>query len=419
MRRVAPSGWRVATRIAPVVAAAALALACTEDPLALLGDAAPGATSETRDVSVDVADLESWRDTTYTGFALPTNASFTVVANGPILRARTFGRLVVPDTVRTFTDTLPAESYEGLVVHVALDTLRSEYASFPVTLKLVSLTRGFSVDEVSWTEARSGVPWMTPGGDLGPVIGAAEITEVTDSVDIEPGVSTDSLLKAWRAEDGGNGFVILAEGPEAEVQIRSIRFEYDATLEGRENPVVQTQLLTTKTFATDPPQPPPGTALRVGGLPSARFYLDFATPDSVQGVPLARAQINYAELVFQPLAAPAAPFALEGALTGRQVTLLGDPFVLGPKTPVGAAPASFASLQPDSLAAGMPIRLNITTILSGAVRDSATRIRIGLRPEPDAQTLGFWEFGSVESAPALRPRLRIILTPPADFELPS
>lgn len=417
--RVTPMGWRVARPIAPVLAVAALALACTEDPLALPGDGAPGATSETRDVSVDVADLESWRDTTYTGFALPRNASFTVVANRAVLRARTFGRLVVPDTVRTLADTLPAERYEDLVVHVALDTLRSEYSGFPVTLRLVALTQRFSVDEVTWTEARPGVPWMSPGGDLGPVLGSVEITEATDSVDVEPDVPADSLLKAWRAEDGGNGFAVLVEGPEADVRLRSIRFEYDALLEGRENPVVQTQLVDTRTFATDPPHPPPGTSLRVGGLPSARFYLEFTTPDTVEGVPLARAQINYAELVFQPLPAPAEPFVLERALSGRQLTLLGDPFELGPKTPVGPAPASFASLQPDSLAAGMPIRLNITNTLSAAVRDSAARIRFGLRPEPDAQTLGFWEFGSIESPPALRPRLRIILTPSAEFELPS
>lgn len=410
---------RFARTVAPVLAVGALAVGCTEDPLALPGDVAPGATSETLDVSVDAADLLNWRDTTFTGFALPTNAPFTVVANGPILHARTFGRLVVPDTVQTFSDTLPAESYDSLVVRVTLDTLQSEYSDFPVTLRLVALTRDFSLEDVSWTEARPGVPWMTPGGDLGPVIGSAQITEVTDSVVIEPDVPTDSLLEAWRAEDGGHGFVLLVEGPEAEIQLRSIRFDYDATLEGLENPIVQTQLLNLKTFVADPPSPGPGTALRVGGLPSARFYVEFATPDSIEGVPLARAQINYAELVFQPLDAPAAPYALERTLTARQLTLLGDPFELGPKTPVGAAPSSFASLAPDSLAIGKPVRLNVTSLLAGAVRDSAPRIRIGLRPEPDAQTLGFWEFGSVESPIALRPRLRVILTPRADFESPS
>ena len=416
--RVALTGRRLARPVLPVLAAAALALGCTEDPLSVPGDAAPGASSETRDVSIDVADLASWRDTTYTGFALPSNAPFTVVANGAVLSARTFARLPVPDTIHNFADTLPAESYDSLLVRIALDTLQSEYTGFPVTLRLVALAQGFSVDSVSWIEARPGVPWMTPGGDLGPVIGSVDITEATDSLVVEPMVSTDSLLKAWRAEDGGNGFIVLVEGPEAEIQLRSIRFEYDATLEGSTASIVQTQLVNTKTFATDPPPPATGTALRVGGLPSARFYVEFVTPDLVEGVPLARAQINYAELVFQPLAAPAGPFALERTLTGRQVTLLADPFVFGAKTPVGAAPASFASLDPDSLAAGVPIRLNITSLLAAAVGDSSARIRLGLRPEPDAQTLGFWEFGSIEAPPALRPRFRIILTPPVEFELP-
>lgn len=413
-----PGRRRIVWPLVALVAGAAV-VACTEDPLAVPGDSAPGASSETRDVSVDVADIAGWRDTTYTGFALPTNAGFTVVAQGGALRARTFGRLNVPDTVRTFADTLPAESYDSLVVRISVDTLRSELDQFPVTLRLVSLTHGFSLDSVTWTQARPGEPWATPGGDLGVVIGSAQITELGDSVAIEPSVSTDSLLKAWRDSDGEPGFVLLAEGPPARIQLTAIRFEYRATLEGREAPVTQTQLVSMRTFATDPPLPPTGTALRIGGLPSARFYLEFVLPDTVEQVPLARATINYAELVFQPLDPPTPPFGLERTATARQVRLLSDPFEFGPKTPVGAAPVSFASLDPDSLATGKPVRLNVTSIVAAAVRDSSGLIRLGLRPEPDAQTLGFWEFGSIESVPALRPRLRIILTPPAEFELPS
>ncbi len=412
------SGVRVAGPIVSALAAAALILGCTEHPLAPPSESAPGVSSETRDVSLDVIELSTWRDTTFTGFSLPTDASFTIVAEVPTLRARTLGRLNVPDTVKTFADTLRAESYDSLLVRVTLDATRSEYTDFPVTVRLVSLTRAFSLDSVSWTEARPGVPWATPGGDLGPVIGSADIAEATDSLVIEPSVSADSLLKAWRAEDGGNGFALLVEGPEARIQIRAVRFAYSATLEGRTTPVAQTQLVQDRTFTTDPPLPATGTALRVGGLPSSRLYLEFLTPDTIEGVPLAGATINYAELVLRPLGPPPGPFALERTLTARQLSLLADPFEFGPKTPVGAAPLSFASLDPDSLSAGKPIRLNVTTQISAAVHGSSGRIRLGLRPEPDAQTLGFWEFGSAEDVAALRPRIRIILTPPAQFESP-
>lgn len=391
---------------------------CTEDPLALTGEAAPGASAETRDLTIPVGDLDLWRDTTYSGFALPATAPFALAADEDDLQARILGRLNPPDTIRTFADTLPAQEYSDVRVLVRLDTLRSAFPESPATLRLVSLTRGFDEDSVGWQQASAGVPWTTPGGDLGVELGSVEIASRTDSLLVDLAVSADSLLKAWRASDGESGFALLVQGAGTRLHVTVLRFEYAATLEGRTEPVEQIQSPDARTFITDPPLPPTGLPLRVGGLPSARFYVEFRTPESIGGIPLAGATINFAELVFQPLPPPPGPFPLERSLTARQLTLLADPFVVGPKTPLGASPQSFVLLEPDSLSAGRPVRMNVTGLLASGTRDAPALIRLGLRPEPDAQALGYWEFGSVEAAPALRPRLRIILTPPPEFDVP-
>ncbi|MCG8467936.1 MAG: hypothetical protein MJB57_06940, partial [Gemmatimonadetes bacterium] len=78
-----------------------------------------------------------------------------------------------------------------------------------------------------------------------------------------------------------------------------------------------------------------------------------------------------------------------------------------------------ASLAADSLATGRPLTFDITVLMQRAsLSDTRDPIRIGLRADPDAQTFGFWEFGSAESPVALRPRFRVILSPPPTFGVP-
>jgi len=146
--------------------------------------------------------------------------------------------------------------------------------------------------------------------------------------------------------------------------------------------------------------------------------LDFTPPVTLDGVSLSGATINHAELILHPLPAPPDPFAAEAPLAVRQITLLADPFKFGAKTPIGSADGALMALDPDTLATGAPLRLDVTLLIGRAVRDSFPNIRIGLRADPDAQTLGFWEFGSIEAVAALRPQLRIVFTPPAGFGIP-
>ena len=393
--------------------------ACIEDPLALDADVAPGASAPTLDFTILASDLPSWRDTTYSGFSLASEAAFNIVANTPDVASRLLGLLNVPDTIRTFADTLPVDRFDSVTVRVVVDTINSRFTTLPVTFRMMSLTRGFSLDSVSWSQAGPGIPWTTPGGDLGVQLGSAVLAEVSDSILFDIEVDQDSLMKAWQDSDGEPGFVFLTDGGESYLEIRNVVFHYDALLEGREVPVSQNQPITANTFITSPEMPPTGIDLRVGGTPASRFYLDFRLPATIEGVPLEGSIINHAELVFSPREAPVPPYALERAIQTRDVRLLADPFVYGPKTPVGTASLQATTIGPDSLAAGRPLRVDLTNRVREAVGDDLSLIRIGVRGDPDGQALGFWEFASVEAVAALRPRLRIILTPPPDFQVPN
>ncbi|WP_419949234.1 hypothetical protein [Candidatus Palauibacter sp.] len=402
--------------IAALGALAVLA-ACTEEPLSLGSEQVPGAGTRTTDVTVSVVDLGTWRDTTLTGFALPSGAPFVVVSNGPSVASHAFARFNVPDTIRTLADTLPVDRFEEVELFVRFDTTQSRFGGFPLTLRLLALEQPFDPDSATWLRASPGLPWTTPGGDLGVEIASGVLEAVSDTIVMSPSVAEDSLMKAWQDEDGGNGFALVVEGPETDLRVTRIILRYDPTLVGRTRPVPQVQQWDERTFVLDPPLPPTSTDLRVGGLPASRIYLEFAPPTSLGGVSLDGATISQAEVILYPLPPPE-PYAAERPIEARRVSLLGDPFVRGAKTPIGSGDLQGTRLDPDLLSDGLPVRMNITFFMAQAVRDSVSRIRFAVRGDPDAQALGYWEFGSAESPPEFQPRLRVVFSPAPDFGVP-
>ena len=391
--------------------------ACAEDPLSLGSEKVPGAGVETRDVTISVSELSTWRDTTLIGFAGPSTAPFVYASAGTDLSSRGLARFNVPDTVRTFVDTLPVARFEEVEFELSFDTIRSEFTDFPVTVKLVQLGERFEPHVATWREAAAGVPWTEPGGSLGVEIASAVLEAVSDTLLMTPAVAEDSLMKAWQREDGGNGFAIVLDGPETKLRVTQMVLRYDPTLVGRTLPVPQTQLWDDRAFILDPPQPPTGTELRVGGLPASRIYFEFVPPGFLGEAGLEGATVSQAEVILYPLAAPDL-YAAERTIQARKVSLLGDPFLVGEKTPIGSGDAATTTLDPARLREGEPVRLDITLLMARAVQDSLRRIRIGFRADPDAQALGYWEFGSAESPPELRPRLRIVFSSPPDFTVP-
>lgn len=430
---VRPDGPRSVPRLLGALAlAAAAAWACTQDPLTGPGpEEGDGDAAETVEISLGPGQMASWRDTTLTGFALASDAGFVVLGDRDDFVSRGLLRYPsFPDSVEIDEETLAVEEFLDGSIRVVADSTRSVVPSGAVTLRAFTLGRAFEPEEATWDRAADGQPWDSAGGELDRQIGSVELADgdgevFGDTVEIPLDAPTDSLLQAWQASDGQPGVALLMEGEDGHVTLASAFLEFDVRPSGRDTTVTfqaGTALAAVpSTSIHDPPTPPVGTSLRVGGLPAARFYTAFRPPDEVDGVRLVGGTINRAEIVFPPASAPAAPFALTGPVTASGVRLDADPFELGARTPIGdTLSTGTVTLDPDSLAAGRPIRFAFTDLLRrwSSAPDSAGELRIGVRLRPDAQTFAFWEFGSEASPADVRPFLRVVVTPASDFDGP-
>lgn len=410
-------------------AMAAALTSCTEDPLAAINsETAPGVSTPTIEVVLESAELPSWRDTTYWGFVLPSTAAYRLLSDRDDLRARPLGRFTtIPDSVFIDTARVAIDSFTSASIRLSLDTLASELPAGKVEVAAWSLARSFDANEATWLIAREGEPWTTPGGDLLNLLGADSLsfevdsaTALPDSFRIPLDVDADSLLTAWREADGEPGFALVLTGPGSEIRVRTIVLVAEAVPEGIDTVVTVSRGASPSTFIFDPATPEPTTRLRLGGLPGARYYLDFELPDSLGFVELHGATINRAAIEFVPTATPADPFALATDISAQSVRLLADPFEFGEKTPIGGPLGDLVLLSPDSLASGNIMQYDITSLIRVWSQVDSVRVplRVGIIPVPENQQFGFWEFFSRNDTPGLRPVVRLLFTPNPSFLLP-
>ena len=412
-----------------VIVAAALT-GCTEDPiLADNSETAPGVSIPTIEVELEAGELPSWRDTTYWGFILPSSASYQLSADREDLRARPLARFsTIPDSLFVDTARVAIDSFTSASIRLSVDTVLSEIPAGGMELAAWSLSRSFDADEATWLIARQGEPWSTPGGDLLTFLGADSLsldvdslTEFPDSILVPLKGNVDSLLTAWREAEGETGFALVLTGPGGEIRVNTISLVAEAIPEGIDTVVTVNRSANPSTFIFDPPTPEPTTRLRLAGLPSARYYMDFALPDSLGFIQLRGATINRATLEFRPTAAPDDPFALDASIAAQAVRLLADPFVFGEKTPIGPPLGNLVILRSDSLASGVIMQYDITSLIRLWTQwptDSVLPLRVGILPVPESRSFGFWEFFSREDAPGLRPVVHLLFTPNPSFLLP-
>lgn len=409
---------------------------CTEELLTNFdSENAPGGQQPTIEVSLKAGDLPFWRDTTYTGFADASSVGYQLVVRDSGVVAHAVGRFsTLPDSVGVDTIQVKITGFENgrfrLVIDSLLSTLPED--SSGVLLSIYSLSRTYEEREANWLEARTGEMWTTPGGDVGELLGQGQLVSAADTVLLPILVSTDSLLSLWRETDGEPGVLVRIDDGEGRLRVQNFSVLADGLTNDLPNPVSIARGAQATTFLQDPPSPGVNSSLRMGGLPAARPYWKFQLPDSIGGVPLRGATINKAAFVFHPLPAPDYPFALGTSdtlsfsvlVTATAVALLANPFVDFEKTPVGGlltTPPEVIPLRPDSLKAGVEILFDATLVLADWSINPEfddQRLQFVIRPAPEGATLGYWEFGSVESAAALQPEVRIVFTPPADFHLP-
>jgi hypothetical protein len=418
---------------ARVLLAVCLALGvggCTEDPITATDAAsAPGFSTPTIEVFLEVGDLPSWRDTTYWGFSTPNSASYQLLANQEDLAARVLGRFsTVPDSLFVDTARVAIDSFVSASIRITVDTLYSDLPDGDMEIAVWSLSRGFDADDVTWLLARPGEPWTTPGGDLAVRLGvdtvsfrSVEAGSLLDTVRVPLDLDADSLLTAWRDADGEPGFAIVVSGPPGELRTVNIALLTEAAPQGLDTLVAVARGAVPGTFIFDPPTPGPTTRLRLAGMPSARYYMTFELPDSLGPLELRGATINRATLEFRPTSAPPEPFPLRENGFAQAVRLLADPFVYGEKTPVGQLLGGQLLLRPDSLASGNTMQYDITALVrfwSQAPIDSIPDFAVGILPVPENRQFGYWEFFSAEDGPGLQPVVHLLFTPNPSFLFP-
>ncbi len=406
------------------LAAGALAVAsCTEDSLIGVDPTSPpGPSSETVEVSIGVGDLPLWRDTTFVGYAVPSSSGIQFVANEPSLVSRVLGRFsTLPDSIFVDTARVAVERFESARLRLIVDSLAGPVLPDSGTeLRVHGLARGFEEREASWTEARAGESWTTPGGDLADLLGSVRVDSLQDTLFVPISVDSDSLLSDWLASDGELGYAVSSSADGSNLTFAALALVFDVKPEGQDTLIEVIRGPQPSTFIFSPETPLPGEELRLGGLPAARIYIRFELPDTLDGVPLRGSRINQASVIFRSLGAPPDPFATTDTLFASIFELLADPFEAGPKTPVGLNVGSFVELDPEILASGGEQSLNITQLIqtwAGASADSLPDLQIGLRTLPEGGGVGYWEFGDM-SDPATAPRFVFLVTPPTEFSVP-
>jgi hypothetical protein len=327
----------------------------------------------------------------------------------------------IPDSLFVDTLRLAIVEYQSAALRLVVDTLGGSVLPDSGTdIRVHALSRDFDAREASWAEARAGEPWITPGGDLGELLGSVHIDSLQDTLIVPISADVDSLLAAWRASEGEPGYVLSASADGTTLTVSSQALIFDVLAETQDTTVEVLRGPQTQTFIFEPSPPDPAGALRLGGLPAARAYMRFELPDSLDGVPLRGARINRASLFLRSTGEPAPPFATTDTTFANMFELLADPFEQGAKTPIGSSLGTFVQLDPITLQSGGEQEFNITTLVqawaSGA-SDSIPDLRFGIRMLPEGTEVGYWEFGQLGD-PGSEPRLELLVTPPTEFDVP-
>jgi hypothetical protein len=413
---------------------------------------APGRSAPTVESLLGPADLDGWIDTVFSGFSSASGSPFMLVNDGsPDLVSRALFRFNAPILDSIFViDTLSAAlRYDSLRVVVAVVQDRSQLASGGTTLQLRAVGDEWDPSSATWDFAvdSPGVAtaWSAgPGGSLGVVL--SEISVSVDTLDLEPDSLifdltefSDSLLNLWADTAQANTGLGIVVADSGRLVLGIPRLQYNIIPEVNPDTAIEVACPSAtsiffcfpqKTYIFDQTTPLPLVgALRVGGVEGWRSFNELTIPDSVRVIGSSQKQVirqstvSRAELLISSLQPAGPPLWAEADLVGTVIRLNDDFTILGPKTPVGATVVTAPfDIEVDSLQAGSVIAIDITRLIqewAAVPLDSAVApVRFLIRARPEGTTFGFWEFGSTEAPPALRPFLRVVFTPDTEFAFP-
>lgn len=422
--------------------------ACEQElPTSVGGDELPEASLRTYEVVLDgSAFLE--RDTLVAGFGAGEIAPLLFVAEDwldtldahALVRFREFPKtLTFVDSTAVVTDSVIAFVDGRLVMRIdtaslGLDSLGTDST---IAFEIYQLAEGFDARSATWTARRAvladTVPWTTPGGTVGDLIGAASwVRSDTIARDSLVFALDSATIAAWM--DGGEearSLLIRTTTPGARVPV-GVRMQLNARLKADPD-TTRAAIVSVEgqTVVFDPPTPEAVAELRVGERPAWRSFLVFAAGLDTLSIPcpggpagcsfrLGDATLNRAELHLTPLdVSPAwrtqSTFLLEvrRVLGGETRPLERTP--LSDTTGVAlVVPADLATEDSSVVRVGVTWFVNELLVNPESVPGDRDRM-VALLTSPEPITWGIARFGGVGTAAA--PVLRLIVTlPPAEEE---
>ena len=434
-----------------VLGAGLIALACAdEDPTGVGRPLVPGGAVRTYEIVLEPEDFLV-SDTTLGGFVTPDEVTYRVLAGGyEGLTANGLARFARPPAAVSYVDTSGVTradsmpSYIGGRVVLSVDTLRS-VAPGPVRVELHRIGEEWDPRSASWTlRVDSGgvqMPWTEPGGTSAALVDTATWDPAEgDSVTFH----VDSLTLALWADtlDASRGALIRVATPDARIRARAVFMRLDARPSARPDTVVVATVGSIGGLFVLDPNPPVGSALRVGGLPSYRSYfhvqrldtLVFPCPGEPAGsdceLRLKDVRVNYAALVLQPEGTPGGLLP-DDSLRIEARTVLPVPGVPLARLPLGSPAASFAGqplgsqpIAPATFRPGaspgtieVPMTQFIATLAGGRRNEAADPPpeRFVLYAAQENDLFGFGTFAGLGSASP--PRLRLIVTVAPEAEI--
>lgn len=415
----------------PIIAGLFAFTACTEEtPVEVGGGLLQGDNIRTFEIILESSSFLAY-DSSFSGYTTPQDAPFAIVANkfGGVLDANALFRLAIPPAVinvRNTAGTVVSDSapryFSGRLV-VRLDTLRSD-ANPPVQFVAHRIAEEWD-RSATWTLRvdSGGVrrPWATPGGTRGAQI---DTTTWTGSDTLVFRVDSQTIAQFRDTTNAARGVIVSTLTNGARVRVLSAILHLSARPSIRPDTIVTVDVVPAVNAFVFNPQPPARDELRVGGVPSWRTLIGLAPDLATRVIPcpgiancqvqLSAASINRAELLLQPVTAPAG-FIPEDTTFIQASGLLVSPGVPLQRSPIGTALALSDRIAPQLFAqpaATAPVAINVTNYLVALVNPALTATT---RPPSALTLLAFSEpatFGFTTFARG--PRLRLVVTAPVE-----
>ncbi len=425
------------------------AVACgREGPTAVGSSLLPASGIHSFELVLDAPDfLQS--DTAVSGFTFPSLASFRIVAEafGGTVYAHTLARFSGAPTSITVRDTSTNTSIKDTVPNISTARLvlyvdsTADNGTVPIQLQVYRTAEAWDALTTSWTmrvdSGSTHLPWATPGGTAGPLVGAATWSPGQDSVIFTVDSAT---IAAWSdTSNAARGALVTATTAGTRLRSSGISLTYLARSKLRPDTTVQVTATTTDhAFIYTPPVPYRPGILQVGGTPAWRTFLgfepdlwtrSFTCPASVGTCTftLKDVKVNSAALLLTPTSSGA--FPPEDSVHLQNWVADTSSLVPLSRTPLGSlvgsmTAVSFAAYLAD-VANRTPVAVPLTAFVAAAAGDTllfgstaAVSRTIAVVQTPEPSLFGVAAFYGRTADPALAPRLRLVLTLGAEVQLP-